>query len=317
MSAGAEFDLERRVPLAGTGRRRLSRELRNVPVGLLFILPWLIGFIVFVVYPLVASAYYSFTFYPILGRPQFSGLENYVMLFNDRLFKTATFNTAYFAIFSVPTGILLALLVALVMNRELLFRPLYRTIFYVPTLVPGVSGAILWLWLLNSQYGLINQGLRAAGLPAIPFLSSMQWSKPALIFMTWWGIGGWMLIFLAALQDVPRSLYDAAAIDGAGTWARIRHITLPMISPAIFFLLVTGLIGAFQTFTASFFMTNGGPADSTLMYALYIYRVAFERGQMGYACTLAWVLLVLVGLLTALVFRFSDRWVFYAGGGGK
>jgi multiple sugar transport system permease protein len=289
-----------------------------MPVGLLFILPWLIGFLIFVVYPLVASFYYSFTFYPILGRPQFSGLENYIFLANDRLFKTATYNTAYFAILSVPTGILIAFLLALVMNRELLLRPLYRTIFYVPTLVPGVASAILWLWLFNSQFGLINMAFRAVGLPTIPFLSSMTWSKPALVMMTWWGVGGWMLILLAALQDVPASLYDAASIDGAGAWSKVRHVTLPMISPAFFFLFVTGLIGAFQTFTASYFMTNGGPADSTLMYALYIYRVAFDRGQMGFACTLAWVLLVIVGILTAFVFRSSGAWVFYSGGtGGK
>lgn len=300
------------------GHRRLSREVRNIPTGLLFILPWLIGFLIFVVYPLVASFYYSFTFYPILGKPQFSGLENYIFLFNDRLFKTASYNTAYFAVLSVPTGILIAFLLALVMNRKLLFRPLYRTIFYVPTLVPGVASAILWLWLFNSQFGLINMGLRAIGLPTIPFLSSMAWAKPALVMMTWWGVGGWMLILLAALQDVPASLYDAAAMDGAGTWSKIRHVTLPLISPAFFFLLVTGLIGAFQTFTASYFMTNGGPADSTLMYALYIYRVAFERGQMGFACTLAWVLLVIVGILTAFIFRSSGTWVFYSGGvGGK
>ncbi len=174
----------------------MSREVRNIPTGLLFILPWLIGFLVFVVYPLVASFYYSFTFYPILGKPQFSGLENYISLFNDRLFKTATYNTVYFAVLSVPTGILIAFLLAFVMNRELLFRPLYRTIFYIPTLVPGVASAILWLWLFNSQFGLINMALRSIGMSPIPFLSSMAWAKPALVMMTWWGVGGWMLILL-------------------------------------------------------------------------------------------------------------------------
>jgi multiple sugar transport system permease protein len=298
-------------------RRRPRPEVRNIPIGLLFALPWIVGFLGFVVYPMIASLYYSFTFYPILGHPQWSGLQNYRALFDDRLFKTATYNTAYFAALAVPTGILLALILALIMNRELVARPLYRTVFYLPTLMPGVSSAILWLWLLNSQYGLINMGLRAVGLPTISFLSSLTWSKPALVFMTWWGVGATMLIFLAALQDVPQSLYDAAAIDGAGSWHKIWHITLPMITPAIFFLFVTGMIGAFQTFTAVFFMTAGGPADSTLMYALYTYRVAFERMWMGYACALAWVLLLIVGSLTVVMFRLSGRWVFYAGGGAK
>ncbi len=295
-------------------RRHIPSEVRNIPVGLLFALPWILGFLGFVVYPMAASFYYSFTFYPILGHPQWTGLENYRLLFNDRLFKTATYNTAYFAFLSVPTGLVLALILALAMNREIVARPLYRTIFYLPTLMPAVANAILWLYLLNSQYGLINIALRALGLPTIPFLSSIKWSKPALIFMSWWGVGGTMVILLAALQDVPQSLYDAAAIDGAGGWRKFWHITLPMISPAMFFLLVTGLIGAFQTFTASYIMTAGGPADSTLMYALYTYRVAFERMNMGYACSLAWILLVITGALTVLMFRLSGRWVFYAGG---
>ena len=295
--------------------RALPKEIRSIPVGLAFIAPWLLGFLGFILYPLFASLYYSFTFYPILGQPQWTGVSNFHALLSDRLFKTATVNTAYYAGLAVPTGILIALVLAIVMNRKLLLRPLYRTVFYVPTLVPSVSSAILWLWLLNARYGLVNMGLRAIGLKAIPFLSSRVWAKPGLILMSWWGIGGSMLILLAALQDVPQSLYDAAAIDGANAWQNIRHITLPLLTPALFFLSVTGLIGAAQTFTSAFFVTQGGPADSTLMYGLYLYRISFERFRMGYACTLAWVLLVVVGLLTILVFRSSKRWVFYYEGG--
>ena len=298
-----------------TWYRRLPKDVRAIPWGLLWISPWLIGFLVFVVYPLFASLYYSFSFYPILAHPQWTGLSNYKTLLSDRLFKTATYNTAYYAALAVPTGILIALVLALVMNRKLFLRPVYRTVFYIPTLVPSVASAILWLWLLNGRYGLINMGLRAIGLKSIAFLSNRAWAKPALILMSWWGVGGSMLILLAALQDVPQSLYDAASIDGANTWRKIRHVTLPLISPAIFFLFVTGLIGAAQTFTSAFFVTQGGPADSTLMYGLYLYRVSFERFRMGYACTLAWVLLIVVGALTALVFRSSGRWVFYGEGG--
>jgi multiple sugar transport system permease protein len=296
--------------------RKLPQDVRRIPIGLLFIAPWIVSFLVFVVYPLFASLYYSFTFYPILKKPVWVGLENYQILFTDRLFKVAVRNTAYYAFFSVLSSTLLALILALLMNRDIWLRPLYRAILYTPTLVPSVSTAVLWVWMLDTRYGLVNLGLRALGLQTIPFFTSTAWSKPSLIFMGWWGVGGTMLVLLAALQDVPKSLYDAASIDGANAFQQTRYVTLPMITPALFFTLITGLIGAMQAFANVFFTTSGGPADSTLLYGLYIYNTAFGNLQMGYGCTLAWVLFAVIMLLTLLIFRSSEFWVFYSGAEG-
>lgn len=293
--------------------RHLSADVRNVPIGLLFIAPWLVHFIVFTAYPLFASFYYSFTSFRILDKPIWAGLANYKQMSLDRLVGKSILNTAYYAILAVPTGIIFSIILALLMNQKLAWRPLYRTIFYIPTLVPSISTAILWKWMLDTRYGLVNMGLNAIGLPSIPWFTSVEWSKPALILMSWWGAGGGMLIYLAALQDVPRELYDAASIDGANLLRRIRHITLPLITPAIFFTLITGFIGASQYFAGAFFTTRGGPADSTLMYGLYLYRIAFERFDMGYGCTLAWILFGVIALLTLGLFRSSGRWVFYGG----
>jgi len=297
-------------------RRRLPRDIRKIPLGLLFVSPWVLGFLCFVLYPLFASFYYSFTFYPILRSPRWTGLENYRTLFRDRLFKVSVVNTAYYAFFSVTTGVAFSLGLAMLLNREMWYRPAYRAIFYTPTLVPMVSTAVLWLWMLDTRYGLVNMAMRWLGQETIPFFTSTTWSKPSLIFMGWWGMGGGMIIFLAALQDVPRSLYEAASIDGGNAWHKLRHITLPMISPAILFMVVTGLIGALQAFTNVFFTTGGGPADSTLLYGLHVYNTAFGLLRMGYGCTLAWVLFGAIMLLTLLMFRSSERWVFYAGGAG-
>ena len=295
---------------------RRRRSTGNLLEGLLWVSPWMVGFLGLLIYPMIASFYYSFTSYPILSTPVWTGPTNYRTLLTDRLFKMSVSNTAYYTAFSVPGGIILALLLAILMNQKIHLRPLYRTMFYLPVLVPGVSTAILWLWLLDTRYGLVNAALHAVGLRTVPWFTSIRWSKPALILMSWWGVGGTMLIFLAALQDVPRSLYDAAEIDGANALQRARRVTLPMISPAIFFALVTGVIGAMQTFTSAFFTSQGGPANSSLTYGLYVYHVAFMRYSMGYGCTLAWVLFGLIIVLTLLIFRSSSAWVFYAGGGG-
>ena len=315
MAVKEQIGIAREAQAPGRVRRRkLSREVRNIPLGLLFVAPWVVSFLAFVAYPLFASFYYSFTFYPILRSPRWVGLRNYGKLLTDRLFKVSVLNTAYYAFFSVTSGVALSLALALLMNQHMWLRPFYRGIFYAPTLVPSVATAILWLWMLDTRYGLVNMGMRSLGLETIPFFTSIRWAKPSLIFMGWWGLGGRMLIFLAALQDVPRSLYEAASIDGANLWDKGRHITLPLITPAIFFAVVTGLIGAMQAFTNVFFTTGGGPADATLLYGLYLYNTAFEQLFMGYGATLAWVLFVVIMSLTLLMFRTSKLWVFYAGG---
>ena len=294
--------------------RNMTRwERRRLTTGLMFISPWIVGFLAFKVYPIVASFYYSFTYYDLIGAPQWIGLENYRDLFVDRYFIKSVTNTLYYMVLAVPSGLTVAYLLALLLNRPLYGRSVLRTVFYLPTIVPTVASAMLWLWILNVQFGVFNVALKSLGMTAIPWLAHPRWSKPSLILIHLWYMGNTMIIFLAALQDVPQSLYDAAKVDGAGAWRRLRHITLPITSPSILFNLITGLIGASQTFSLVYVLTNGGPANSTLFYALYLYRNAFQYLRMGYGSAMAWVLFVGIAAVTVLVFRTSGRWVFYSG----
>jgi multiple sugar transport system permease protein len=252
--------------------------------------------------------------YEILTAGTWIGTDNYARLFtNDRFFVTALWNTFYFTAISVPISIALALGLALLLNMEIGGRAFYRTGFYVPTVVPAVAGSLLWAWLFNAEYGLVNVVLGYLGLPEIPWLTSEYCSKPALIIMGLWGVGGGMIIFLAALQGVPRQLYEAADIDGAGPWTKFRHITLPMISPAMFFMLVMGVIGSLQVFTQAYLVTAGGPGDSTLFYVLYLFREAFQNLHMGYAAAMAWVLFLMILIVTGVQFVVAKRWVYYEG----
>lgn len=296
-------------------RRGLSNwERRRLYSGLLFVSPWLVGFVLFVAYPIIASLYYGFTYYDIIRPPQWLGLDNYVELFvRDRLFRIALYNTTYYVLLAVPSGLAVAYALALLLNQPIYGRPLLRTVFYLPTIVPAVSSAMLWLWILDTQYGLVNATLSSLGLPGAPWLAHPDWTKPSLVLIHLWYTGNSMVIFLAALQDVPQPLYDAARVDGAQWWGQLRHVTLPLTTPAILFTLITGLIGASQTFTFPYILTQGGPADSTLFYALYLYRVAFVYLRMGYASAIAWILFVLIVFGTYWIFRSSGRWVFYGG----
>jgi multiple sugar transport system permease protein len=234
-------------------------------------------------------------------------------LFTDRLFRIALSNTAFYVILAVPSGLMIAYALALMLNQPLYGRSILRTIFYLPTVVPAVSSAILWLWILDTQNGLVNSTLAALGLPGVPWLAHPDWTKPSLVLIHLWYMGNTMVIFLAALQDVPRALYDASLVDGANAWARLRHITLPLTTPAILFTLITGLISVSQTFTFPYILTQGGPADSTLFYALYLYRVAFVYLRMGYASAIAWMLFLVIVIFTYWIFRGAGRWVFYGG----
>lgn len=291
----------------------LRRWLRsNELKGYLFISPWLVGFALFTVYAMYKVVHFSFTEYDVFDPPRWIGLQNYSrMFFEDHLFKTSLYNTAYYTLFSVPLGICAAFALAALLNAPMRFRSLFRAIFYVPAVVPAVASAILWLWIFRPTDGLLNIVLRYLGITGPNWLSSIQWSKPALIIMSLWGVGGTMIIFLAGLQDVPRELYEAAELDGAGAWKRFRYVTLPMMTPTIFFALVMGVINSFQVFTNALIMTNGGPAYSTLFYVLYLYDNAFRYFQMGYASALALVLFVIILIFTLLIVRSSDRWVFY------
>ncbi|NLJ68219.1 MAG: sugar ABC transporter permease [Firmicutes bacterium] len=276
-----------------------------------FISPWIIGFICFTGGPIIASLYFSLTNYTLLSSPHYIGLGNYTALFNDPLFSTSLYNTFYYTVFFVPLGIIFSFMLALLLNQKVGGLAAYRTVYYLPSIVPAVANSILWIWLLNPQWGLINTVLRMVGIEGPGWLTSEVWSKPAIILMSLWGVGSWVIIFLAGLQGVPEQYYEAAEVDGATTLARFFHITLPLMTPTIFFTLITGIIGALQVFTQAYIMTNGGPVNSTLFYSLYLFRNAFNYLKMGYAAAMAWILFVIILILTIIQFRLAQRWVFY------
>jgi multiple sugar transport system permease protein len=280
--------------------------------GYLFIAPWLIGFVLFTLGPMIASAVISFTNFDILTPARWAGLANYARLINDRLFLNTVYNTLFYTILAVPTQLVIALGLALLLNMRLRGVGVFRTLFYLPTVVPAVAGVLLWVMLLNPDFGLFNRLLWAVGLPGLPWLTDTTTAKPALVLIGLWYVGSQMLVFLAALQGVPPELYDAAHIDGANAVARFRNVTLPMITPALFFNLVVGIINASQTFTLAFIGTGGGPANSTKFLVLYIYEQGFQSMRMGYASALAWALLLFIMVLTLFQFRLS-RWVYYEG----
>lgn len=298
--------------------RNLSRKRRNTILGYLFISPWIIGFTVWVAGPLIASIFLSLTNYNLLSSPQFIGVQNYTQIFQDADFWQSLKVTFYYAILSVPIDLAVALLMAMLLNQKVRAMPLFRTLFYLPALLPPVATSVLWSWILNPQYGILNNFLRTIGLPQPQWFLTPQTTVPGYVVMSVWGVGGSMVIFLAGLQNVPTDLYEASVIDGAGLWAKFKHITLPMISPVLFFNLVMGIVGSFSFFTQAFVIGQGGGsgagvANSGLFYALYLYQKAFSELQMGYASALGWILFFIVLLLSLLVFRSSSLWVFYGG----
>jgi multiple sugar transport system permease protein len=294
---------------------RLSRrERRSILTGLAFVSPWIIGFVVFTIYPLIASFYYSLTRYDLIRDPVFIGFDNYVFTFTkDPRFWTVVGNTIFYVGLSVPLSIVVAFLIANLLNSKIVGRSIFRGIIYIPSIVPAICTAMVWLLLLNIQYGAINGMLQALGLPAIPFLSNPSISKPTLIMIAAWASGGTVVVFLASLQDVPRSLYEAATVDGANAFQRFLNVTIPLSSPVILFNLIIGFIGAFQEFTLPWLLTNGGPAASTELYSLHLYRNAFQNLRMGTASALAWILFLVIVVFTVVLFRTSARWVYYGG----
>ena len=288
----------------------LSREQR---LGLWFISPWLIGFVLLTLYPILATLYLSFTDYRVLSPPRWVGWANYSeLLLDTENFWPSLGNTVFFFL-ELPLALILGLALALLLNQKLRGMTIYRTLFYLPSIVPVVANAMLWLWLLNPEHGLVNTGLRAVHIPAPAWLASPLWAKPALIVMDLWAVGGSMVIYLAALQGVPTSLYEAADLDGANAFQKLVSVTLPAISPVIFFNLIMGVIGTFQYFTQTFVMTKGGPDKATLFYALYLYQNAFQYFRMGAACAMAWLLFLVTLAATFLVFKTSAGWVYYEG----
>jgi len=281
------------------------------PGGIICASPWLLGFIIFGGGPMLFSLVMSFCDYDVLNAPRFTGLKNYqLMVGEDRLMPIALWNTLYMVI-AVPLQMAVSLVIALLLNRTIRAMPMWRTFFYLPAIVPLVASAVLWVWLLNPEGGLINLTLNALHLPAPAWLQSANWSKPALVLMKLWAAGGGMIIWLAGLKSIPASLYEAAEVDGASPWQQFWAITIPQLTPYIFFNLIMGLIGTFQIFTEAFVMTQGGPVNSTMFYVYHLFNHAFRYGNMGYASAMAWLLFAIVLALTIVQLRTSRRWVHY------
>lgn len=308
---GMPYALTRRGT-SGVRKRRMGKMARREERAFyLFITPWIIGFIVFSAGPAIASCVISFTQWSLLSSPSWTGATNYQRLVSDPLFWQALSNTIAFAAGSVGLGTVVALLLALLLNQDVKGQALFRTIFYLPSVVSGVAVAILWRYLYNPDYGLANSVLGLVGIKGPDWLGDPSWAMPAMIVMSLWAVGGSMVIYLAGLQGIPAHLYEAAALDGAGAVRKFWHVTVPMISPVIFFNLVVGVIGSFQAFVQMYVMTNGGPANATLVYLLYLYRSAFEDFDMGYASALAWVLFLILLAITLGQMALAKRWVYY------
>lgn len=284
--------------------------------GWLFGMPAILGLMLFTVGPMLMSLWYSFTDLSFSGKWSFVGLQNYQNMFSgtDIYFYQALKVTSEYVLLSVPMKITYAFLLAILLNQPVRGKSVFRTIFYLPSIVPTVAISMIWMWLLNPEFGLINEFLRALHLPTSQWIYDKDTVIPTLSMMSVWTTGGLMVVFLAGLQDIPTSLYEALELDGGGAMAKFRHITIPLMTPTIFFNLCTTLIGSFQVFSEAYVMTNGGPNNASLFYVFYLYREAFTYGRMGSACAIAWVLFVIVMIVTAVVFKTSDRWVFYRGG---
>lgn len=291
----------------------MTKRRRDSWVGWAFISPWLIGFLIFTAFPFVQSIYLSFTRYTIVSPPKYVGMANYRMLLTDDvLFWKSAWVTVKYAFTAVPLTTFAALALALLLNQKVRGITLFRTIFYLPAIVPTVATSVVFMWILNPQTGLVNSVLRVFGVEGPAWLKDPTWAFWSLVFMSVWGVGNAMVIYLAGLKDVPAYLYEAAVLDGTNAWQRTKAVTIPIISPVIFFNVVMGIIGGFQYFTQAFIMLpKGGPEDSALFYTIYLFQRAWTYMDMGYASALAWVLFLVVVTLTAVVFKTRSKWVHY------
>lgn len=292
-------------------RRRFSEEKA---AGYLFILPWVIGFLIFTAWPILASIYFSFTEYDVVRSPRWLGLENYrSLLTDDPLFWKSLANTLIFTALYVPLHVILALALAVLLNRASKAQGFFRTVYYLPSLTPVVASAYLWLWILNPNDGLVNRTLRFLHLPAPAWTVDPFWMKPSIVLQSLWGFGGAMIIFLAGLKGIPASLYEAAELDGANAWQRFRNVTLPMLSGVTFFVTTVAVISGLQVFTQGYVMfdKDGGPQNAALFAIMYLFKQAFEFFHVGYASAIAWLLFVVIVAITVVQFRVSKRWVNY------
>jgi multiple sugar transport system permease protein len=308
---------------------RSKLRFKEAIEGYLCISPFIIGFLLFAAGPVIASLILSFYKWDIISAPQFVGFKNYAKMMNDPMIALSLQKTLYFAILSIPTGMIGALFLALLLNQKLRGMRFYRTAFYVPSITSGVATLLLWSWLFHPNLGAINKFLYMIQLPWISegtfkmvhlipnpplWFGDPNWAMPALIIMNLWGVGGGMIIYLAGLQGIPEQLYEASLLDGASNWQKFRHVTLPMLSPTIFFNLIMSIIGSFQVFNAAFIMTRGGPSNATMFYALYLFNNAFIFFRMGYASAMAWLLFIIILIITLIQFKAAPKWVYYEGG---
>jgi multiple sugar transport system permease protein len=284
--------------------------------GILFSAPIILGFIIFVLGPMIASLCLSFTDYHITGETNFVGIDHYVSMFSgdDIFFYKSLSVTSYYVFLSVPACIIFSFAIAMLMNQEIKGRAFFRTVFYIPTIVPVVASSLVWMWLLNPDLGLVNSLLRSWKLPTSKWLFGEGSAVPSLVMMSLWGTGSQMVIFLAGLQGIPRHLYEALEVDGGNAFHSFRYITVPMMTPTIFFFFLMALIGGFQIFGQALIMTGGGPNNATLFYVFHMYRTAFLQSRMGLASAWAWVLFVIIAILTFVAFRSSRFWVYYEDG---
>jgi multiple sugar transport system permease protein len=280
--------------------------------GLMFIMPWIIGFLIFQLYPICKSVYYSFCEYDVLNAPIFIGLNNYKNLFHDELFLKSIVNTAVYTVMAIPLSMFVSLFFAILLNQKIIGRGIFRAIYFLPSLVPLIAMAVLWKWIFSSKNGILNYALSLIGITGPSWLGSTMWATPSIVLTGIWGVGGSIVIYLAALQDVPRSLYEAAEIDGAGWFAKLRHITIPMISPVIYFNLILGIIGTLQVFVVPYVMTSGGPARSTYYYTMYLFDNAFCFLKMGYAGAMAVLLFIVIVAMTIIITKLTASKIYYA-----
>jgi multiple sugar transport system permease protein len=288
-----------------------KKQRRNLVLGLLFISPWIFGFLVFMVYPICFSLYLSFSQYSGFSSPVWIGLDNYTQLLGDDVFWKSLYNTIYYMVLAVPFGIVVSMVMAIAMNQKLREVAIYRAILYLPSVLPLFALSFIFIWLMNPKYGLFNLVLTNVGLPTINWLGDPQWAKFSIVILAQMGAGGTALIFLAGLRAIPQDLYDAARIDGAGPVRRFFSITLPLMTPVILYAVILGITLGLQVFIQSYIMTEGGPNQSTLFYVYYLYQNGFSYSQMGYASAMAWILFVVTLILSIAIFRSSRRWVHY------
>ena len=298
----------------------MKLNLRENLEGYLFISPWILGMVLFALGPILASFGLAFTRWNLFTEPEYVGWANFQKLAHDPLFYKSVFNTIYYTVFAVPLGLVLALGLAMLVNHRLRGVNFFRTAFFLPNVVAGIAMLLLWKWLFDPNFGLINLFLDWTGLMAMfewigigrpQWISSRAGAMPGLVFMSIWGLGGSMMIFLAGLQNIPRELIEAAELDGAGPWKRFRYVTMPLLTPTIFFLTMVGVIGSLQVFNQAYVMTQGGPAHATLFYVLYLFQTAFERFQMGYACAMALVLFIITLIVSLIQLAMGKKWVHY------